>query len=844
MRRRLCDAKFGGLVLRNGDDFYSATLQSFPSDFAATPGARRLPTHPDSALRRMVRTNQRVHLTDLKTEPQYRDGDPATVGIVDRGGARTFLVVPLLRESELIGGLAMFRQEVRPFSNTQIALLENFAAQAVIAIENTRLLNELRQRTDDLAESLQQQTATADVLKVISRSAFDLRAVLNTLAESAARLCEADTASICRQQGDSYRHVASYGFGAGYDDEMGRIPLRRDRASIVGRVLLDGKVAQITDALADPDFNLQVARSFDVRSLLGVPMLREGAPVGVMVLTRKTVRPFTDKQIELVSTFADQAVIAIENVRLFDEVQARTRELTEALEQQTATSEVLNVVSNSLTDTQPVFQAIVRSGLKLFGDVGVAILRPHGDKAVAEAIADADPMRAEALRQRLPIPLRREFMGSRAIIDGRIVDVPDVDNPPADLARGASNFRASGYRAVTIVPMMRSGSAIGSLMIARVVPGPLSGKQIELIQNFAAQAVIAIENTRLLNELRQRTDDLAESLQQQTATADVLKVISSSPGELEPVFGTILKNAVHICEANFGNLFLYEGDTFRIVALQSPPPAWAERWQREQVLSIPDKSEISAHLARTKEVVHISDLTAEQSYLERDYPIVALVELAGARTYLAVPMLKENKLLGAIAIYRQEVRPFTVKQIELVGNFAKQAVIAIENTRLLNELRESLQQQTATADVLKVISRSTFDLQAVLDTLVESAARLCEADIASINRQQGDAYRQVAHYGQSPALVAYMDAHPIPASRGSVVGRTILERSLIHIPDVLADPEFTFVGAAQVGGMRTIWAFRCCAKEPRSASSTCSGPPCGPSPTSRSSWSALSRTRR
>ena len=295
--------------------------------------------------------------------------------------------------------------------------------------------------------------------------------------------------------------------------------------------------------------------------------------------------------------------------------------------------------------------------------------------------------------------------------------------------------------------MLKDDELVGAFVIYRTEVRPFTDKQIELVQNFAAQAVIAIENTRLLNELR-------ESLQQQTATSEVLQVISSSPGELEPVFKAMLESAVRICEANFGNLFLSEGNTFRIVALQSAPPAWAERWQRDPVLSIPDKSGIPlARLARTKQVVHISDLRAEQSYIERDYPIVALIELADARTYLAVPMLKENELVGAIAIYRQEVRPFIDKQIALVQNFARQAVIAIENTRLLNELRESLAQQTATSEVLQVISSSAGKLAAVFHSVLENATRICDAKFGMLWLAEDDGFRPVEMHGVPAALV-------------------------------------------------------------------------------------------
>ena len=280
-----------------------------------------------------------------------------------------------------------------------------------------------------------------------------------------------------------------------------------------------------------------------------------------------------------------------------------------------------------------------------------------------------------------------------------IVDIPDVRSAPAELSAGARNFLTSGYRAITITPMMRRNEAIGLLSVVRRTPGPLSDKQLSLLRTFAAQAVIAIENTRLLNELR-------ELLQRQTATADVLKVISRSPGELEPVFGAMLENAVRLCEASFGNLLLYENESFRNVALHNAPQAWAAE-QRRNPIAPRRSAHFLYRVVDTKQVIHIADIAAE-------IPDEPIARTAAARTLLIVPMLKENDLIGAIAIYRLEVRPFSNKQIELVQNFADQAVIAIENTRLLSELRESLQQQTATADVLKVISRSTFDLQTVL----------------------------------------------------------------------------------------------------------------------------------
>src|SRR5262249_19944266 len=704
---RLCDAEDAAIFRLDGNFLrLAAHFGSIPMADAVGEGHVLDRSSPAG---RAVIDRQTIHVHDLRAaDAEFPSAK--TRGI--RMGVRTVLSTPLLREGIAIGTIHIRRREMHPFSDRQIKVLETFADQAVIAIENARLFQELTHKTADLEitnselrGALGDATAASGILGVIGSSATDIQPVLDVVAATAARLCEATDAQIRLVESDQTRLVASFGTLAAPEFRP-IIP-----ANPSGRAIFKRETVHIHDLqqATKTEFPETEGAARGVRTFLGTPMLREGTPIGVIVIRRTEVRPFSDRQIKLLKTFADQAVIAIENVRLFKEIQERNAELHEALEHQTATSEVLGIISRSPTDVQPVLDAIVESAARVCGIDDVVLRLHEGSTSVLRAHFGPIPIGQAEISIDEPWILWMREHGT--------LHVPDVLERDDLIAFSTGRH----WRTYLGVPLRQQGELIGRLGARRVEVRPFTPAQIKLLETFAEQAVIAIENVRLFNEVK-------ESLEQQTAISENLGVIASSPTDIQPVLDTIAQSAARVCGSDDATIRLVEGNTVSLVAHYGTiPPGMARRTLGSRTPG----QEAILH----RRTVHIPDVLAEAERFPDSDWVRDPHDPRGIRTYLVTPLLREGRPIGVIVIRRTEVKPFAEKRGALRGICGAEAVIAIENVRLLKELesrnaelREALEHQTATAEVLGIISRSPTDVQPVLDAIVESAARVCGID--------------------------------------------------------------------------------------------------------------------
>jgi GAF domain-containing protein len=788
---RLCEASFGIMHTYDGERFQPAATLGVPDALAEWQERGRLVFGPGTGQAQMAGGEDLLHTVDLMTSDVYQRGDPARRALVDLGGTRTLLIVALRKDSELLGTIAVYRQEVRPFTEKQMALLQNFAAQAVIAMENARLITETR-------EALEQQTATAEVLQVINSSPGDLAPVFDAMLEKAHTLCGAAHGSLQLYDGEKLHAVATNAVS----DEFADILRQGYRAadSPASQALIEGKpFAHIADCagIDHPVFR-SAAELAGIHTVLFVPLRKDGAFLGLISAARLEVRPFSEKEIALLQNFAAQAVIAMENARLLTETR-------EALKQQTATAEVLQVINSSPGELSPVFDAVLDKAMRLCGAAFGFMTVIDGERSRTVA-ARGVPAAYATFRERNPTPATAPI-SSRVRKGEPFIHTVDL-KAERFYEEGDPQRRAvvdlGGARTLLAVPLIHDQAVLGAIQVYRAEVRPFTDKQVALLQNFAAQAVIAMENVRLITELRQRTHDLQESLEYQTASSDVLKVISRSTFDLEPVLQTVLDTAMRLCGNSQGEIFRLEDGVYRMAVGYGMEPGYRDI--EAKLVITPGPNTLVGRTALEGRPVQIVDALADPDYEPKDDARVGKL-----RSMLGVPLLREGVPVGVICTARTTVEPFTEKQIALVSTFADQAVIAIENARLLNDLRqrthdlqESLEYQTASSDVLKVISRSGAELGPVLDTLVDTAANICRANSGFIFRLQDGLCRMVASFGIPPDYRDFQARNPIAPGRGTLAGRTVLERRAVHIEDAATDPEYTRAEAVQLGRQRTM----------------------------------------
>jgi signal transduction histidine kinase/CHASE3 domain sensor protein len=603
------------------------------------------------------------------------------------------------------------------------------------------LYQEIEERAHELGEALERQTATSEVLNVISRSTSELQPVLDTIVATAARLCRAEWATMMKVEPEGVYHLAA---ATGNDEEFLRYlaqnPVIAGRGTIAGRTAAEGRTLHVTDVLQDPEYTWSEAQAKGgFRTVLGVPLLRGGAVVGVIILARNVVRPFTDKEIELVTTFADQAVIAIENVRLFDEVQARTRELTEALEQQTATSAILRVISTSPTDVQPVFETIVRNAVALCGSLFANVFRFDGELLHFVASHNVGPDYLELLRAKYPMRPDSSQVSGRAVLARSVVR---LENALADPDYDQRFPAAMGWRRMLGVPMLRQGEPLGVIVVGWAETGPVPKAQEELLKQFADQAVIAIENVRLFDEVQARTRELTRSVAELRALSEVSREISSTL-ELQAVLRAIAAHAVALAEADAGAFSAYDekAQLFRLQATHELDPAVVAALTQRPV-RLGEGSVGLAGLRRA--AVQIPDIDQEA-----DYALHGVIREPGYRALLAVPLVREDSLIGGLVICRKAPGAFAPETVDLVQTLANQSVLAIENAELFEELeRKGAELAEASRHKSEFLANMSHELRTPLNAVLGYAELIQDGIYGEVSAKMQGVLERIQQNGR------------------------------------------------------------------------------------------------
>jgi GAF domain-containing protein len=764
---RLCQAPLARVLLVDGDVLRA--MAEYSLDGTSQARTVPLPLKRTTLTGRAVLDRITVHHDDVVPllDNEYPDALNAR-----RLGLRAVLAVPLMREGNAYGAVLLWRREPGLFSPEHVALVQTFAQQAAIAIDNVRLFKETK-------EGLERQTATSEILRVISHSPTDVQPVFDTIAAAALKLCNARSAVVLTFDGELLQLAAFANVDpAGADALRLRYPMAPGRGNAASRAILTRSVVAIPDVLEDPEFEINVPLlSAGFRSIVSVPLMREGSPIGAITVARAEPGSFPEKQIALLQTFADQAVIAIENVRLF-------KDTAEAFEKQAAISEILQVISNSPGDVKPMLNAVAERAAKLCGAADATILLVEEEKLRSAARFGDTP---GALEVGEFIPLTRGSVTGRAVVDRTVIHLEDLATASEEeFPVGRELQRQLGHHTALSVPLMREDRAIGAIALWRMEVRRFTDEQVALLKTFADQAAVAIENVRLFDEEKTRTRELAESLQQQTATADVLKVISRSAFDLHMVLETLTESACKLCEAETSTMWRPDGDVFKVAAMFGQSPRH-EAAIKQRVVK-PGRDTCVARTLLEGRTVHIHDAAADPEYNVPDF-----LSADGNRTLVGVPLVREGAPIGVLVLTRSVARPFTEKQIALATTFADQAVIAIENVRLFNETKEALEQQTATSEILRVISSSPTHLQPVLEAVVSAASRFCGAPNVMILRVDGAVLRGAAAVGQFAEVVKLRAGSiatvEMPISRASVAGRAVYDRRTLHVHDLATERE-------------------------------------------------------